>query len=54
MHTYEDYIGRIQQIDEIAKRTIEQHERRIPEKYSNIEATLKLLNNLIMSFKKKS
>jgi len=54
LQTIEDYLGRIQQIDEIARRTITEQEKRIPEKYSNIEATLKLLSNLINSFKKKS
>jgi vacuolar-type H+-ATPase subunit I/STV1 len=52
--TIEDHLTRIQQIDELARRTITDQQRRIPEKYSNIEATLKLLTNLIHSFKKRS
>lgn len=48
------YMARMQQIDEIARKTIREQEKRIPEKYANIEATLKLLTNLITTFKKKA
>lgn len=52
--TVQEYLDRIEQIDQIARHTLAQHDKRIPEKYSNIQATLKLLTNLITNFRKKS
>jgi hypothetical protein len=49
-----DYMAKMQQIDEIARRTVTMQEKRIPEKYSNIETTLKLLSNLISTFKRRA
>ena len=47
-------LARIQQIDQIANLTLENYQSKLPEKYANIQATLKLLNNLISSFKKRA
>lgn len=49
-----DYMTRIQQVDEVAKRTIALQEKRIPEKYSSIETTLKLLQNLISNYRRRA
>jgi DNA-binding ferritin-like protein len=49
-----DYMTRIQQVDEVAKRTIALQEKRIPEKYSSIETTLKLLQNLIATYRRRA
>lgn len=49
-----DYMTRIQQVDEVAKRTILLQEKHIPEKYSSIETTLKLLHNLIAAYRRRA
>lgn len=47
-------LARIQQIDQTAKQTLDNYHSKLPEKYANIQATLKLLNNLIASFRKRA
>lgn len=50
----DEYLYKIRNIDLLAKETIVAQQKRLPEKYANIEATLKLLNNLILNFKSQS
>lgn len=47
-------LKRIEQIDEIAKNTLSRYHEKMPEKYANIQATLKLLSNLITNFRKRA
>lgn len=54
MNDIHDNLSRIEQIDEIAKATIAKHDQRMPQKYANIQATLKLLSNLINGFYKRA
>lgn len=54
MQDFTEHLKRIQQIDQIAKDTLTKYEQKLPEKYANIQATLKLLNNLITSFRKRA
>ncbi len=54
MHQLNLQLARIQQVDEIAKETLVNYQQKLPEKYANIQATLKLLNNLIASFRKRA
>lgn len=54
MEQVADNLRRIEQIDEIAKLTLAKHQVKMPEKYANIQATLKLLVNLIATFRKRA
>lgn len=50
MHNLE----RIEQIDQLARHSLFKYQRKLPNKYANIHATLQLLHNLIDSFTKKA
>lgn len=54
MEILSEQLKRVQQVDQIAKNTLKRQEEKMPEKYANIEATLKLLFNLISSFRKRA
>ena len=54
METVIEHFKRIEQIDQIANEAIKAQYLRMPEKYASIEATLKLLLNIITALKKRS
>ena len=54
MELLSEQLKRVQQVDQLAKNTLKRQEEKMPEKYANIEATLKLLFNLISSFRKRA
>ena len=49
-----EYFSQTHQIDKIAQRTIEQNSEKLHDKYVAVHTTLKHLQGLLNSFKKKS
>jgi hypothetical protein len=54
MEQAERNLKRIEQVDQIARETLAKHHLKMPEKYANIQATLKLLSNLIANFRRRA
>jgi t-SNARE complex subunit (syntaxin) len=54
MEVISEHLKRIEQVDQIARDSLQKNQVKLPEKYANIEATLKLLTNLINAFRKRA